>query len=481
MPPGLSSSSSQSFVPSAAVASLLFAGLIELGLSGCSDAPMSSVQLPQSTSSHDQVHSDSPDCSPVMPAEKTGSKRRLKVQVALAAAPMDGDPQGPVVATPATIPVAASAIPAESSVALQIGDQAPELSVKNWVRESQQPSRNPANRVLSRDTGRIGASIQVITFWATWCKPSTDALERLAIVQNRFANDVHCIAVSSESSEAVAGFLNSKHPAVQKSWHDMLPFSVAADLHGTAEGDFLLASSEQSLPTSFVINQDGLLAWMGTPERLESVLAKIVAGEWDIARARADHQRTYERTVAQRQVRDQLALAKVSNDVDQCLALIDGLLTRFPGDDEFELLRLQHLLNASTMTDAGKLNDILQTANGHAVRLRMDLNDDSLRLNQLAWMLSESEHRKGLDLSIAESAAERAVELTMESEASSLETLARVRFRRGNIEDAVAAQTRAIKLSPGDASLQETLSVFHRAASSEVEKAGFQDSKPDKG
>lgn len=481
MPLSLSSGSSKSIVPSAAVSSLMFVGLLELGLCGCSDAPISTVQQPQSTLSDVQGRPDSSNSSPAIPGKKIGKHRRLKVQAALAESPIDGEPSGPVVAAPTTISAATSAIPAQSSAVLEIGNRAPKLLVKSWVREIERPVQKDGSASSSSHTLALNKPVQVITFWATWCKPSTAALERMAVVQKRFAEDVDIVAVSSESSEAVAGFLNSKHPTTQQSWRDMLPFSVAADLHGTAEADFLLASSEQNLPTTFVINQDGLLAWIGTPESLEPVLAKIVSGNWDVARARADHQFAYERTVAQRQVRDQLALAKVSNDVDQCLKLIDGLLAKFPDDDEFELLRLQHLLNVSVVTNPDKLMTMLREADELAAHLRMDLNDDSLRLNQLAWMMSESGHRKNLDLSIAESAAERAVELTKESDPSSLETLARVRFRRGNIKDAVAAQTIAIKLSPGDTSLQETLSSFYRAASNDVEKAGFQDSKQDKG
>jgi thiol-disulfide isomerase/thioredoxin len=349
----------------------------------------------------------------------------------------------------------------DSRTSLHLGDKAPELNVKQWIRRiepsgSQKPDKLP---------------IQVITFWATWCEPSIAALTKIPFSQSRFSDDIDWVAVSSESPEAITGFLNQPKSGSEKSWSDVLSISIASDQHGEAESTFLLAGSEQGLPTSIVIDRDGVIAWTGPTDRLEPVLSKIVAGNWDIQQARQSHQRSLERTMAQRSVRDQLALAKVSNDVDRCLELIDELLAKFPGDDEFELLRLQYLLNGQRVEDANAL----------ASSLLSDLADDSQRQNQLSWMLSESAFLPNLNVDIAVSAAERAVDLTGHSDVSSLETLARAHFRSGDVDAAVATQSKAIQLAPDNSRLQQTLTVFQQAASDKVEKASFKDSQEGNG
>lgn len=434
---------------------LIALSVVSLTTVGCSDVPQA-VVVEQSPSEDSHVAAGQ-----VVITKRSENRVHRKQQVATAV--LEEEPRS--IASPARM-AASQPSPATSdslrpTTALQIGDKAPELTVKKWVHEV--PAPIPADRAES--------PVRVISFWATWCEPSTAALMRLQSLQKRFDGKVVCSAVSSESPETVTGFLNSVHGESQKPWRDVLSIGIAADHRGTAEERFLLAGSEQGLPTSIVIDQNGLVAWSGSPDRLEPVLAKIIAGEWDLKQARESHQRAYERTVAQRTVRDQLALARASNDPESCLQLIDGLLQKFPGDDEFKLLRLQFLLRSDKISDANTLASALLT----------DLTDDTQRLNQLAWMLCESGYRPELNLEIARSAARRAVMLTKEEDASSLETLARVSFRCGELDKAMAAQSKAIRLAPGDLSLQETLNAFRQASSGSVEKAGFKELSPGKG
>jgi thiol-disulfide isomerase/thioredoxin len=435
-------------------AALLAIGILSLTSIGCSDAP-------QAVIAEQSVPEESNVAKEQVVITKQSARVHRKLQVATAV--LEEEPKS--IASPERTAASQSAQAASDTAtpttALQIGDKAPELAVKKWVQEV--PSQ------ISED--RVKSPVRVISFWATWCEPSTAALMRLQSLQKRFDGQVVCSAVSSESPETVTGFLNSVHGESQKFWRDVLSIGIAADHRGTAEEKFLLAGSEQGLPTSIVVDQNGLVAWSGSPDRLEPVLAKILAGEWDLKQARETHQLTYERTVAQRNVRDQLALAKASNDPESCLQLIDGLLLKFPDDDEFELLRLQFLLRSDRVSDANTLASSLLT----------DLIDDTQRLNQLAWMLCEAGFRPELNLELARSAAERAVQLTKEEDVSSLETFARVCFRSGELDAAVAAQSKAIKLAPGDSNLQEALNLFRQASLGSVEKAGFKESSPGKG
>ncbi|MFN9719807.1 MAG: redoxin domain-containing protein [Planctomycetota bacterium] len=334
---------------------------------------------------------------------------------------------------------------------LQVGDQAPELAVRQWIREREEPTIDQPRR------------IQVITFWATWSEPSVAAMERCPLLEKRFGERVEIIGVSLETPEAVHGFLNSSRPGSGHLWRDYLTFAIAADHLGETEEKFLLAGFEQGLPASFVIDQTGIVAWIGAADQCEPVVARILAGDWDIAAARKAHQWAQYRKSSQREIRDRLALARVSNDAEECLRLIDGLLEQFPSDVEFQMLRLRYQLRF----------EMADSANTQSAALLGQLRDDSLRLNQLAWILAEHSDVVGLDLSTALSAAQRAVGLTSGSDVSSLETLARVHFRRGETAAAIEALSMATKLEPSNQTLGDTLEAFRNSTASPVRKAGF--------
>jgi hypothetical protein len=53
-------------------------------------------------------------------------------------------------------------------------------------------------------------------------------------------------------------------------------------------------STSCGIPTAFIINRDGVIAWIGHPMGLkEQVLDDIVSGRQDLAKARADYQKEF--------------------------------------------------------------------------------------------------------------------------------------------------------------------------------------------
>ena len=69
----------------------------------------------------------------------------------------------------------------------------------------------------------------------------------------------------------------------------------------------------------------------------------------------------------------------------------------------------------------------------------------------MAWTLATAVSGPGPDLDLALTAAKRAEELTESKDASILDTLSRVLFTKGNIEDAIATQRKAIEIAdPAD-------------------------------
>lgn len=150
---------------------------------------------------------------------------------------------------------------------LNIGDNAPSLTVKEWIK----------GRPISEfKKGKV----YVIEFWATWCKPCIAAMPHLSTLAKKFADDVNSIALSIyENKNMNAGKLH----AFVDSMGATMNFDVGWADNLLIE-TWLEASGEKGsgIPNTFIINQDGKLAWIGHPSAVDTVLYKVVNKSWDI-------------------------------------------------------------------------------------------------------------------------------------------------------------------------------------------------------
>jgi tetratricopeptide (TPR) repeat protein len=81
--------------------------------------------------------------------------------------------------------------------------------------------------------------------------------------------------------------------------------------------------------------------------------------------------------------------------------------------------------------------------------------DNADQLNEIAWSIATGPQPG--DLTLAMRAAERANELTDASNASILDTLARVHYELGDLDAAIQWQQKAVAAEPNLDSLAETL------------------------
>lgn len=164
----------------------------------------------------------------------------------------------------------AGAVRAET---LGIGDQAPPLEVTHWIKGE------PVDLAKVR-----GKSIVVLEFWATWCSPCVAAVPHLSALQREYADKgVIVLGVTSEdpnnSLEKVKEFVSERG--------DALGYGVGFDKPAKMDRTYLEASGQTGIPTVFVIDKSGKVAWIGHPEEgLDAVIAKLVAGTYDMALAR---------------------------------------------------------------------------------------------------------------------------------------------------------------------------------------------------
>lgn len=167
--------------------------------------------------------------------------------------------------------IAVSAKPQNDPLSLNIGDSAPPLRVREWIK---------GTPVQKFEKG----TVYVLEFWATWCKPCIAAMPHLSALAGEYKDRVIVIGIDifekkSTSSKKVKAFVDSM--GLRMNYH------VTAEDSNFVVNDWLDASGvrDEGIPRSFVINAAGRLAWIGHPKSLAEVLPKIVNDTWNIKEA----------------------------------------------------------------------------------------------------------------------------------------------------------------------------------------------------
>jgi len=126
--------------------------------------------------------------------------------------------------------------------------------------------------------------VYVIEFWATWCRPCLAAMPHLSVLAREYKEKITVIGIDIYESKVKPVKSNKEVKAFVDSIGNRMDFSVAIEDSNFTVADWIEATGEQNsgIPRTFVIDENGRLAWIGEPSELEEVLHKIVNGTWDI-------------------------------------------------------------------------------------------------------------------------------------------------------------------------------------------------------
>ncbi|MBX3379832.1 MAG: redoxin domain-containing protein [Phycisphaeraceae bacterium] len=274
---------------------------------------------------------------------------------------------------------------------LTVGDKAPALAINKWVKGS------PV-------TSFIPGQVTVVEFWATWCGPCKASMPHLSELQKEYKDKgVTIIGVTSvDPRNTLAGV---EKMSAEKG--DTMGYTVAWDQDRQTSNAYMVAAAQPGIPTAFIVDQTGTIAWIGSPFKMDEPLAKIVAGTWDVAAARSEFEPMQQANI---------------------------------GSMRFSM--------AAKKKDAGAMLE-------NARKLVEAKGGDAETMNFVAWTIVDP--ARGIDFNsnkklaeLALDAAKRANDATNNSEAGLLDTLAWAYFATGDKENAIATEKKAISLAKED-------------------------------
>lgn len=226
---------------------------------------------------------------------------------------------------------------------LLVGDPAPLIEAAHWYRGE------PRSRLS------LG-NVYVVDLWATWCGPCVRAMPHLSELQNKYAEQgLRVIAVSIDTGD-------SAHEQVERFLErrsEDISFDVALDT-GETKAAWLDASGRDSIPSTYVVNREGTVAWIGNPNTpegefgepvIDRVLREVMSGTYDIAEAVDDARAgiVQEREAQNRAERVQKLTEEMGQlwgggDVEGALAIIDVIVSLDPENNSGLALRKAEVL-----------------------------------------------------------------------------------------------------------------------------------------
>jgi hypothetical protein len=247
-------------------------------------------------------------------------------------------------------------------------------------------------------------------------------------------------------------YSETTYPKVEKfvqGQGDRMGYTVAYDGDSKKmEQSYMRAAGRNGIPSAFIVDKTGTIAWIGHPAGMDYALSEIVAGTWDLTKG----------PEKEKAVMGQLGSVRkmLKSDPAGAQAAFEKFEKDYPAlakhQDDLKL----ELLKANGHWD--KAYAIITKQVDEAIA-RKDANS----LNGLAWAIVDPDvDVKQRDLELALRAALKADEFTEHKDGAILDTVARCYAWKGEMAKAIEIQTKAVSVAKDQMkeSLQKTLDEY---------------------
>lgn len=154
---------------------------------------------------------------------------------------------------------------AAQAAKLKVGDPAPKLQVGKWVQGDAVTGFQPGKAYL-------------VEFWATWCPPCRASIPHVNELHAKFKDKGLVVIgqnVWEKNDAAVAPFV--------KQMGSKMTYRVALDdkasgKDGKMAVTWMEAAGRDGIPSAFLVNKQGKIAWIGHPMELKDTDIEKVLG-----------------------------------------------------------------------------------------------------------------------------------------------------------------------------------------------------------
>jgi thiol-disulfide isomerase/thioredoxin len=337
---------------------------------------------------------------------------------------------------------ATSSFGATKEPTLKIGSPAPKLRTGKWIQG--EPVKEFAE-----------GKAYIVEFWATWCGPCRVSIPHLNEIHQKYQSK-GLVVIGQDCWEQNESLVE---PFVQKMGEKMT-YRVALDdkadsKSGQMAETWMAAAGRNGIPSAFLVDTKGVVAWIGHPMELkEKTIEAVLEGNYDVKKAAAEYEEQQKNQAKMQAVWVDLNRAVREKDWDAATTKLEEAEKILPegAKNNLGMIRFNILVGKADYPAAYRVASALSEAN----------KENAMIQNELAWRILTDSAIKERDLNLAEKIAGQANVAAKGKDSAILDTLARALFMNGKKEQAVETQEKAVKLADdnGKEALQTTLDSY---------------------